>query len=146
MLLPYLIFFFSEDFQKILYKIAVLETKCPSDRSRYGSEWTMWELHQSSMESEQQTTQQSANTWLISPNNDMGKQENYALGNKFKNIIPCCNTLGAKPKIKLFPSDMEDQVTGRVQRPEVCDTTGWSALSSERSASLTPKPRRKWLS
>lgn len=104
--------FFFEDFQKILYKIAVLETNCPSDGSKYGSEWTMWELHQSSMESEQQMTQQPANTWLISPNNYMGKQEDYALGNKFKNIIPCCNILGAKPKIKLFPSDMGDQVTG----------------------------------
>lgn len=103
----------------------------------------MLELHQSSVESEQQTIQQPANTWLISPNNDMGKQEDYAPGNKFKNIIPCWNTLGAKPKIKLFPLDMGDQVTGRVQHPEICDTTGWSALSTERSTSLTQVPRRK---
>lgn len=46
--------------------------------------------------------------------------------------------LGAKPKYKSFYWEMGGRVTGRAQRPEVCDATGWPALSSRQSASSTP--------
>ena len=83
------------------------------------------------------------NTWLISPNSAVTKQEYSALDNKPRNIISCWITLGTKPKDKLFPSDMGEQVTGRTQHPKICDRTSWPALPSEVSASSTPIPRGK---
>uniref|UniRef100_A0A671X1X1 Uncharacterized protein n=1 Tax=Sparus aurata TaxID=8175 RepID=A0A671X1X1_SPAAU len=84
--------------------------------------------------------QEPANTRLISPDNDSTKQEFRGLDKKPRNNHPCWNTLGAKPKVKSF---LGERVTGRAQRPEICDATGWPALSSEKSASSTPVPNRK---
>ena len=70
------------------------------------------------------------NTRLISPNNDSTKQEFCGLDDKPRNILPCWNTPGAKPKDKMFYGDW---LTGRAQCPEICDATGWPALSSDKN-------------
>ena len=60
------------------------------------------------------------------------------MGNKSTSGSPPWNSLGAKPKSKSFLREMGGRVTGRTQRPEICDATGWPALSSRQSASSTP--------
>ena len=64
-------------------------------------------------------------------------------GNKSTSGHPPWNSLGAKPKSKSFPWEMGGRVTGRAQCPEICDATGWPALSSRHSASSTPVLSRK---
>ena len=77
--------------------------------------------------------QDHANTRLISTNKTTKKQEGCVLGNKSSGSPPW-NSLGAKSKSKSFPCEMG----GRAQHPEICDVTGWPALSSRQSASSTP--------
>lgn len=90
----------------------------------------------------QNSRREPVNTQLISTNNAVMKQEYSALDCKPRNIIPYWIILGAKPTDKFYPSDKGEQVTGRTQRPIICDSC-WPALSSEMRASSTPIPRRK---
>ena len=126
------------NFQKILQKIAELETKIHQIEVNVemnglcGNETTLpWS---------QNSRQGPANTGLISPDNDSTKQEFWGLDKKPRNFPPCWNTLGAKPKDKSF---LGERLTGRAQHPEICDATGWPALSSEKSGYSTPVPKRK---
>ncbi|XP_034536948.1 uncharacterized protein LOC117811039 [Notolabrus celidotus] len=123
-----------DDFQKILQKIAVLETKM--HRIEVNVEVNGLCGNDATLPWGQSSRHVPANTRLVSPNNDTPKQEDCAVGTSW-------NTLGARPKDKTFPTDMRERITGRAQRPEICDAPGWSALSSRRSAASTPLPRRK---
>uniref|UniRef100_A0A3Q3SCN1 SGNH hydrolase-type esterase domain-containing protein n=1 Tax=Mastacembelus armatus TaxID=205130 RepID=A0A3Q3SCN1_9TELE len=64
--------------------------------------------------------------------NKTEQQEGCVRVNKTTGISPPWNALGAKPKTK------SGQATGRTQRPEICDATGWPALPS----SSTPVQRK----
>ena len=124
--------------QNILQKIAELETKI--HRIEVNVEVNGLSGNETTLPWNQNSRQEPANTRLISPDNDSTKQEFRGLDKKPRNNHPCWNTLGAKPKVKSF---LGERVTGRAQRPEICDATGWPALSSEKSASSTPVPKRK---
>lgn len=86
-----------DDFQMILPKMTVLETKV---------HWIEVEevnglcRNNTTVPWSQNSSQEPANTWLISTNNDSMKQEDCALCNKSWNIFLCWNTLRAKPKDK----------------------------------------------
>ncbi len=128
--------FSTDDFYKLLQKVTVLETKIQrlevnvEVNGLCGNDTTfLWS---------QNSGQEHANTRLISTNKTTKKQEACVLGNKSKSGSPPWNALGAKPKSKSFPWEMGGRVTGRTQRPEICDATGWPALSSRQSASSTP--------
>uniref|UniRef100_A0A7N8X2I0 Uncharacterized protein n=1 Tax=Mastacembelus armatus TaxID=205130 RepID=A0A7N8X2I0_9TELE len=60
----------------------------------------------------------------ITSTNKTKQQEGCVRVNKTTGISPPWNALGAKPKTK------SGQATGRTQRPEICDATGWPALPS----------------
>ncbi|XP_044030151.1 uncharacterized protein LOC122865583 [Siniperca chuatsi] len=79
-----------------------------------------------------------SNTQLISTNKTTEKQEGCVTGNKSTSSSPPWNSLGAKPKSKSFPWEMGGRVTGRAQCPEICDATGWLALSSRQNATTQP--------
>ncbi|CAJ1066511.1 uncharacterized protein LOC118313818 [Xyrichtys novacula] len=109
--------FSTDDYHKLLQKIAVLETKINRleanvDRNgRCGNETT--------------SCDQNHNTQLITID-----QEDYGSSNASSS-----DSLGAKPKSSHW--NMGGQVTSRAQHPEICDETGWPKLSS------TPVQRKK---
>ena len=86
--------------------------------------------------------QKLANTQLTSTEKATTKQVGSVLFNKSTSSSPPWNHLGAKPKNKSFPWVMGGRLTGRAQRAEVCDETGWPALPPRQSASSTPVPGR----
>ncbi|CAJ1085617.1 uncharacterized protein LOC118313818 [Xyrichtys novacula] len=102
--------FSTDDYHKLLQKIAVLETKINRieanvDRNgRCGNETT--------------SCDQDHNTQLITID-----QEDYRSSNASSS-----DSLGAKPKSSHW--NMGGQVTSRAQRPEIFDETGWPKLSS----------------
>ncbi|CAJ1076251.1 uncharacterized protein LOC118313818 [Xyrichtys novacula] len=109
--------FSTDDYHKLLQKIAVLETKINRleanvDRNgRCGNETT--------------SCDQDHHTQLITID-----QEDYGSSNASSS-----DSLGAKPK----SSHWNMGVTSRAQRPEICDKTGWTKLSS------TPVQRKRQL-
>lgn len=84
-----------DDYQMILQKIAVLETKV--QRIEVNVEVNGLCRNDTTVPWSQNSRQEPSNTWLISLDNDATKQEDCALCNKSWNIFPCWNTLGAKP-------------------------------------------------
>ncbi|XP_035495616.2 uncharacterized protein LOC118313818 [Scophthalmus maximus] len=125
-----------DDYHKLLQKIAVLETKIHrlegnvEVNGQYGNDTTLpWN---------QNSGQDNANTRLVSTTE---KREGRAQVNISTNYL--WNSHGARPENKLPHCDMGRQVTGRAQRSEICDATGWPALPSRGSASSTPTPSRR---
>ena len=88
------------NFQKILQKIAELETKI--HQIEVNVEVNGLCGNKTTLPWNQNSRQEPANTGLISPDNDSTKQEFWGLHKKPRNILPCWNTLGAKPKDKSF--------------------------------------------
>ncbi|KAK0148852.1 hypothetical protein N1851_010706 [Merluccius polli] len=110
--------FSTDDYHKLLQKIAVLETKIlrlevnVEVNGQYGNETT---LPMTQISGKEQANRQM---------------------------------LCAKPKYnswkdKSLPSDMGRRLTGRTQHLETRDDTEWPALPSHRRVSSTPVPRRK---
>ena len=128
--------FSMEDYYKLLQKIAVLETKIyrlevnVEVNGSYGNDTTLPVT--------QNNGQKHANTRLTSTSKTTMKQEGCGTDNKSTRGSPPWNSFGAKPKSKSFSWEMGGRLTGRTQRPEICDTTGWPALPSRQSASSTP--------
>lgn len=116
--------FSTDDYHRLLQKIAVLETKIHrlevnvKVNEQCGNDTTIPWI--------QNSGQDHANTRLITVGKTSKKQE----GCVSTNGSPPWNSLGAKPKSKSFPWDMGGCMTGRAQRPQICDVTGWPALSS----------------
>uniref|UniRef100_A0A667WYM3 SGNH hydrolase-type esterase domain-containing protein n=1 Tax=Myripristis murdjan TaxID=586833 RepID=A0A667WYM3_9TELE len=130
--------FSTDDYHKLLQKITVLENKihrlelnvevnglCGNNTTL---PWTQSSGHEHA----------NANTWLISTTKALKKQEGQEPDNISASGSPPWNTLGAKPKSKSLPGKMGGRVTGRTQRPEICDATGWPALSKQSASSSTP--------
>ncbi|KAK5894034.1 hypothetical protein CesoFtcFv8_010765 [Champsocephalus esox] len=131
--------FSTDDFHKLLQKMAVLEMKMQRLEVNVevnglccGNDTTLPVLQNSGKE--------YANSKLVSSYKDSKEQEGCVPGNKSTSGSPPWNSLGAKPKSKSFPWDLGGRITGRAQHSEICDATGWPALLSPRkSASSTPK-------
>ena len=130
--------FSTEDYHKLLQKIAVLETKMHrlevnvEINGQYGNDTTL-PIFQNS-EREQANTRLTGTT--------KARPEPGVNGSKSNS--PPWNSLGAKPKHhKIPPSDMGRRLSGRTQHPEMDYDTEWPALPSHRTVSSTPKPRRK---
>ncbi|CAK6954581.1 uncharacterized protein LOC122865583 [Scomber scombrus] len=74
---------------------------------------------------------------LVSINETIEKQEGCVPDNKSTSGNPPWSSPGVKPKSKSLHCEMGGRVTGRAQRPEICDATGWPALSSRQSGPLS---------
>ena len=125
--------FSTDDYHKLLQKIAVLETKIQrlevnvEVNGQYGNETTL--------QMTQISGQEQANRQLISTTK---KQEAGGYGSKSTSSPPW-NSLGARPKNKSsLPLDMGRRLTGRTQHPEAHDETEWPALPLHRRVSSTP--------
>ena len=130
--------FSTEDYHKLLQKIAVLETKMHrlegnvEINGQYGNDTTL-PIFQNS-EREQANTRLTGTT--------KARPEPGVNGSKSNS--PPWNSLGAKPKHhKIPPSNMGRRLSGRTQHPEMDYDTEGPALPSHRTVSSTPKPRRK---
>lgn len=132
--------FSTDDSLKLLQKIAVLETKIR--RLEVNVEVNGLCGNDTTLPLNQHSGQEHANTRLISTIKTTKKQEGCVSGNKSTSGSPPWNSLGARPMSKSFPWEMRGRLTGRAQRSEICDGTGWPALSSRHSASSTPVLRR----
>ncbi|KAK0155338.1 hypothetical protein N1851_002348 [Merluccius polli] len=110
--------FSTDDYYKLLQKIAVLETKIlrlevnVEVNGQYGNETTLPITQISGKE--------QANRQML-----------------------CAKPKHNSCKDKSPPSDMGRRLTGRTQHLETCDDTEWPALPSHRRVSSTPVPRRK---
>ncbi|KAK0148551.1 hypothetical protein N1851_011108 [Merluccius polli] len=110
--------FSTDDYYKLLQKIAVLETKILrlevnlEVNGQYGNETTLPMTQISGKE--------QANRQML-----------------------CAKPRHNSCKDKSPPSDMGRRLTGRTQHLETCDDTEWPALPSHRRVSSTPVPRRK---
>ncbi|KAK0151822.1 hypothetical protein N1851_006803 [Merluccius polli] len=110
--------FSTDDYYKLLQKIAVLETKIlrlevnMEVNGQYGNETTLPMTQISGKE--------QANRQML-----------------------CAKPRHNSCKDKSPPSDMGRRLTGRTQHLETCDDTEWPALPSHRRVSSTPVPRRK---
>ena len=80
----------------------------------------------------QNNGQRHANSKLVSSYKDSKEQEGCVPGNTSTSGSPPWKCLGARPKSKSFPWDLGGRTTGRAQRSEICDATGWPALLSPR--------------
>ena len=125
-----------EDYYKLLQKIAVLETKIY--RLEVNLEVNGSCGNDTTLPVTQNNGQKHANTRLTSTSKTTKKQEGCGTDNKSTSGSPPWNSFGAKPKSKSFSWEMGGRLTGRAQRPEICDTTGWPALPPRQSASSTP--------
>ncbi|XP_034005651.1 guanylate kinase 1b isoform X1 [Trematomus bernacchii] len=134
--------FSTDDFHKRLQKMAVLEMKM--QRLQLNVEVNGLGWNDTTLPVLQKNGKGHANLQLVSSYKDSKEQEGCVPGNTYTSGSPPWNSLSAKPKSKSFPWDLGERITGRVQRPEICDATGWPALLSPRkSASSTPLPTRK---
>lgn len=131
--------FYTDDYHKLLQKIAVLETKINrleinvEVNGLYGNDSTLpLTLNDGHEHAMSQLTSYHATE----------KQEDRELGNKSTGGSPPWNSLGAKPKSESFPWGKGGQVTGRTQHPEICDASGWPALPTRQSSSSTPVASR----
>ncbi|XP_061895699.1 uncharacterized protein grxcr1a isoform X1 [Entelurus aequoreus] len=136
--------FSTEDYHKLLKKILLLEIKMNrlevnlEVNGQCGYNTTLALL------STENTGQHHATTQLTSNNEATKKREVPVEGNKSTSENPPWNTLGAKPKRRPPPCDKGEWISGRTQRPDISDLTGWPALpsSARHTASSTPLPRR----
>ncbi|XP_061915766.1 uncharacterized protein LOC133658135 [Entelurus aequoreus] len=136
--------FSTEDYHKLLQKILLLEIKMNrlevnlEVNGQCGNNTTLALL------STENTGQHHATTQLTSNNEATKKREVPVEGNKSTSENPPWNTLGAKPKRRPPPCDKGEWISGRTQRPDISDLTGWPALpsSARHTASSTPLPRR----
>jgi len=135
--------FSTDDFHKLQQKMAVLERKM--QRLEVNVEVNgLWCGNNTTLPVLQDNGKGYANPQLVSSYKVSKEQEGCVLGNKSTSGSPPWNSLGAKPKSKSFPWDLGGRITGRAQRSEICDATGWPALLSPRkSASSTPIHTRK---
>ena len=131
----------ADDYHKLLQKIAVLETKI--HRLEVNVEVNGLGGNDTTLPLAQINGQELASTRLTSTDKATTKQVGSVLINKSTSSSPPWNHLGAKPKNKSFPWAMGGRLTGRAQRAEVCDETGWPALPPRQSASSTPVPGRR---
>ncbi|KAK0134097.1 hypothetical protein N1851_030343 [Merluccius polli] len=110
--------FSTDDYHKLLQKMAVLETKIlrlevnVEVNGQYGNETTLPMTQISGKE--------QANRQML-----------------------CAKPKHNSWKDKSLPSDMGRRLTGRTQHLETCDDTEWPALPSHRRVSSTPVPRIK---
>ncbi|XP_070830742.1 biliverdin reductase A isoform X3 [Chaetodon trifascialis] len=118
--------FSTDDLYKLLQQVAVLETKV--QRLEINTEVNGLCGNDSTLPLTQNSGLENANIQLISSDTAPSKLKGCVLGNKSASISPPWNALGAKPKSK--SADMGRRPTGRTQRPEICDVTGWPALTS----------------
>lgn len=133
----------TDDYHKLLQKIAVLETKIHrlevnvevNGLNGLGGNDTTLPLPQIS-------GQELANTRLTSADTATMKQVGSVLCYKSTSSSPPWNHLGAKPKNKSCPWVTGGRLTGRAQRAEICDETGWPALPPRQNASSTPVSAR----
>uniref|UniRef100_A0A0F8ASY6 Uncharacterized protein n=1 Tax=Larimichthys crocea TaxID=215358 RepID=A0A0F8ASY6_LARCR len=130
--------FSTDDYHKLLQKIAVLETKI--HRLEVNVEVNGQCGNETTLPLPQNSEKKQANRKLISTT----KMQQEPGVNGTKSTTPFWNSLGAKPRHhKLPPSDMGRRLTGRTQHPETHDDTEWPALPSNRNSSSTPLPKRK---
>lgn len=129
-----------ENYAQLLQKIAVLETKIY--RLEVNAEVNGPGGNDTTLPFAQVSGQELANTRLMSTDKATMKEVGSVPFNKSSSRSPPWNHLGAKPKNKSFPWIMGGRLTGRAQRAEVCDETGWPALPPRQSASSTPVPGR----
>ena len=129
--------FSTDDYHKLLQKIAVLETKI------YRLEVNVEVNGICGNDSTLPLTQNDGHAMTqLTSYHATKKQEECEPGNKSTGGSPPWNSLGAKPKSKSSPWGKGGRITGRTQRPEICEATGWPALSSRQSASSTPVASR----
>ena len=128
--------FSTDDYHKLLQKIAVLENKI--HRIEVNVEVNGLCGNDTTLPWTQSSGQEHANTRLISTTKTTKKQEGCEPDNKSSSGSPPWNSLGAKPKDKSFPGRMGGRLTGRAQRSDV---TGWPALPRQ-NASSTPVSSR----
>nr|XP_040025023.1 uncharacterized protein LOC120812889 [Gasterosteus aculeatus aculeatus] len=129
--------FSTEDYHKLLQKILLPETKV--NRLEVNVEANGPCGNNTTLAMTQNSGQEHARTQLTSNDGTMKKLEDSVQGNKSTSDNPPWTTLGAKPKRR---PDKGERITGRTQRPDICDLADWPALPSRHNASSTPVLRR----
>lgn len=133
----------TEDYHKLLQKIVVLETKI--HRLEVNVEVNGLCGNDTTLPLAQISRQELANPRLTREDKATAEQVGSVLCNETTRSSPPWDQLGAKPKNKTRPWATGGRLTGRTQRPEICDETGWPALPPRQSASSTPASGRTQL-
>lgn len=118
--------FSKDDYCKLLQKKAVLEMKMQC--LEINAEVNGLCGNDNTLPLTQNSGQENANTQLRSSDTAPMKQKGCVLGSNSSSISSPWNALGARPKSKSH--DIGRRLMDRIQRLEICDATGWPALSS----------------
>ncbi|KAM4592398.1 uncharacterized protein PAE49_010282 [Odontesthes bonariensis] len=131
--------FSTDDYHKLLQKIAMLETKMyrlevnVEINGQYGNETTL--------PVSQNTEREQANRKLTGTTET---RQEPGVNGKYSTSPPW-NSLGAKPKhYKSPPSDVGRRLSGRTQHLETHNDSEWPALSHRNVSTPIPKKKPRW--